>query len=230
MVRLDFLLDNPAQMSTSQVKARLKSNLAELFTKEWKERIAQATPTSLKYGKLRCFKLFKTKFEPSTYLQQINDFAKRQRVAKFRCSDHDLMIELGWHKKLSVEERVCKNQKSNSIFLHSVEFSNVHNCDRSSNATRSSRLYNNFLKIILDPGSFLIEFENLVIFKLVWFHLQCECPIEIKRLICKENKACCRNESVTAKKRLSIIFHKEKLTVDLFENFFADVCCVHSSQ
>ena len=113
MVRLDFLFDNPAHMSTSQIKAQLKSNLTELFTKEWKERITQASPTSLKHRKLRCFKLFKTKFEPSKYLQQINDFATRQRVAKFRCSDHDLMIELGRHKKLCVEERVCKKCNNN---------------------------------------------------------------------------------------------------------------------
>ena len=115
MVRLDFLFDNPAHMSTSQIKARLKSNLTELFTKEWNERITQASPTSLKHRKLRCFKLFKTKFEPSKYLQQINDFATRQRVAKFRCSDHDLMIELGRHKKLCVEERVCKKCNDNAV-------------------------------------------------------------------------------------------------------------------
>ena len=55
------------------------------------------------------------KFVPSKYLQQINDFATRQRLAKCRCSDHDLRIESGWHKKLSVEERVCKKCNNNAV-------------------------------------------------------------------------------------------------------------------
>ena len=32
-------------------------------------------------------------------------------------------------------------KKSNDILTHSVEFSNVHNCDRSSNATQSNLAY-----------------------------------------------------------------------------------------
>ena len=48
-------------------------------------------------------------------MQQINDFATTQRVAKFRYSNHDLRIEAGWHKKLSVEERVCKKCNDNAV-------------------------------------------------------------------------------------------------------------------
>ena len=36
-----------------------------------------------------------------------------------------------------------KESQSNDTLLHFVEFSNVHNCDRSSNATRSSFEYKN---------------------------------------------------------------------------------------
>ena len=36
-----------------------------------------------------------------------------------------------------------KESQSNDTLLHFVEFSNVHNCDRSSNATRSNRSYKN---------------------------------------------------------------------------------------
>ena len=36
-----------------------------------------------------------------------------------------------------------KESESNDTLLHFVEFSNVHNCDRSSNATRSNLVYKN---------------------------------------------------------------------------------------
>ena len=36
-----------------------------------------------------------------------------------------------------------KESQSNDSLLNLVEFSNVHNCDRSSNATRSSLAYKN---------------------------------------------------------------------------------------
>ena len=36
-----------------------------------------------------------------------------------------------------------KESQSNDTLLHFVEFSNVHNCDRSSNATRLNLVYKN---------------------------------------------------------------------------------------
>ena len=38
---------------------------------------------------------------------------------------------------------VWMRPQSNDTLLHFVEFSNVHNCDRSSNATRSKLVYKN---------------------------------------------------------------------------------------
>ena len=39
-----------------------------------------------------------------------------------------------------------KESQSNDTLLHFVEFSNVHNCDRNSNATRSNLVYENIYK------------------------------------------------------------------------------------
>ena len=36
-----------------------------------------------------------------------------------------------------------KESQSNDTLLHFVEFSNVHNCDRNSNGTRSNLVYKN---------------------------------------------------------------------------------------
>ena len=47
-----------------------------------------------------------------------------------------------------------KESQAKDTSLHFVEFSNVHNSDRSSNATRSNLVYKDVLKITLDPGSF----------------------------------------------------------------------------
>ena len=53
------------------------------------------------------------------------NFESRNRITKFRCSDHKLMIEKGRHKNINVEVRLChtvkaayKNQKfSNSLLM-----------------------------------------------------------------------------------------------------------------
>ena len=57
-------------------------------------------------------------------------------------------------EKVSAKE-FRKESESNDILLHFVEYSNVHNSDRRSNATQSNVLHKNALKITLDPGSFV---------------------------------------------------------------------------
>ena len=47
---------------------------------------------------------------------------------------------LGMNRPFSYSE---KESQSNDTLLHFVEFSNVHNSDRSSNATRSNLVYKN---------------------------------------------------------------------------------------
>ena len=42
------------------------------------------------------------------YLINLHDFESRKIVAKFRCSDHTVIIETGHHKEIDLEERMCK--------------------------------------------------------------------------------------------------------------------------
>ena len=52
----------------------------------------------------------------------------------------NLILQTIWTRLFSYSE---KESQSNDTLLHFVEFSNVHNSDRSSNATRSNLVYKN---------------------------------------------------------------------------------------
>ena len=56
---------------------------------------------------LRTYKTFKSNLKLEPYLTHLC-FGKRQTLCKFRCSDHTLLIEIGRHKGLAVEERKCE--------------------------------------------------------------------------------------------------------------------------
>ena len=62
---------------------------------------------SVRNSKLHTYKQFKNKFTLENYLIVTSNFENRKLIAKFRCSDLELMIEKGRHKKINVEERFC---------------------------------------------------------------------------------------------------------------------------
>ena len=47
-------------------------------------------------------------FEREKYLDDIESFKMRKSITKFRCSNHKLEIEVGRHKGIASDERVCK--------------------------------------------------------------------------------------------------------------------------
>ena len=59
-------------------------------------------------NKLRFYKLFKTTFTREPYLTDISNFYLRKRLTKFRCSDHNLEIEVGRHKNIDAKDRICR--------------------------------------------------------------------------------------------------------------------------
>ena len=59
-------------------------------------------------SKLRFYKLFKTSFHREPYLDFVSDFKLRRKITKFRCIDHALEIVVVRHRKLNVEDRLCK--------------------------------------------------------------------------------------------------------------------------
>ena len=59
----------------------------------------------------------------------------------FEVADYrETFLKLISHRPFSYS---IKEPQSNDTLLHFVELSNVHNCDRSSNATRSNLVYKN---------------------------------------------------------------------------------------
>ena len=92
----------------------MKSKAKALFATKWSECVRQASVTSVKYRKLRYYNLFKNKFETAKYLVHLKDLSLRQQVAKFMCSDHNLMIEVGRHC-FALENRTCTKCSANCI-------------------------------------------------------------------------------------------------------------------
>ena len=64
-------------------------------------------------GTINCLRI--DKFEKAKYLVHIKDFSLRQQVAKFKCRDHNLMIEVGRHKNIALENRTCTKCSANRI-------------------------------------------------------------------------------------------------------------------
>ena len=52
--------------------------------------------------------MFKSKFAMEDYLINLHDFESKKIVAKFRCSDHTLMIETGRHKKMTLRKECAE--------------------------------------------------------------------------------------------------------------------------
>ena len=105
---MDTHLCNPGMVTTEKFSNICASKLSNLCIIQWHR---QMTGVSMRLGdtsKLRFYKLFKTSFKMEPYLNLIPNFQLRKCISKFRCSDHSLEIEVGRHKKLKVQERICK--------------------------------------------------------------------------------------------------------------------------
>ena len=104
--------NNPC-MSGSDVFSKLcLTKLKNIFIEQWHTQLTGICNESGSTNKLRFYKLFKTSFISERYLDLIPNFQLRRSITKFRCSDHGLEIEIGRHKNISVENRICKMCKS----------------------------------------------------------------------------------------------------------------------
>ena len=105
----DNLFSSPSCYSSPYVERMFKAKIRESFIQYWNSELNIADVNSMRNSKgLRTYKMFKSKFAMEDYLINLHDFESRKIVAKFRCSDHTLMIETGRHKKIDLEERMCK--------------------------------------------------------------------------------------------------------------------------
>lgn len=58
-------------------------------------------------SKLRTYRCFKSDYKIDAYLETLHDRKLISAVAKFRLSNHDLLIEKGRHSNMPVSERLC---------------------------------------------------------------------------------------------------------------------------
>ncbi len=108
LLDLSSIWNKPFSFSSNQVSSRLKEKATSLFKGFWLSELSIAKKDSIRNSKLRTYKTFKSNLKLESYLTQNLCFEKRQALCKFRCSDHTLLIEVGRHKGLAVEERKCE--------------------------------------------------------------------------------------------------------------------------
>ena len=105
---LDNIFSSPSCYSSVYIERMFKAKIRESFIQYWNSELNIADVNSVRNSKLCTYKMFKSKFDMEDYLINLHDFESRKIVANFRCSDHTLMIETGRHKKIDLEERMCK--------------------------------------------------------------------------------------------------------------------------
>ena len=101
-------------VGVDQLNTLCKNKMRSIFTEFWNSELSMADIGNVRNSKLRTYKQFKTKFALENYLIVTPNFENRKLIAKFRCSDHELMTEKRRHKKIDVEERLwymCSENK-----------------------------------------------------------------------------------------------------------------------
>ena len=107
-LNLYTVFENPESMSMAKFSAMCSDRLGRMFAQQWASKLLDNEPVEGKRSKLEFYRLFKTSFNKEPYLDLIPSYKLRKIVTKFRCSDHCLEIEIGRHKKIPRENRLCK--------------------------------------------------------------------------------------------------------------------------
>lgn len=100
--------DNPSLITEEKFSNICKERLKNVFLQQWKAHLMGAGINECHSNKLRFYKLFKITFTREPYLDDISNFYLRKRLTKFRCSDHNLEIEVGRHKNIDAKDRICR--------------------------------------------------------------------------------------------------------------------------
>ena len=108
ILNMEEYLPNPESITTKKFSHICSRKLQDLIVEQWKTNVLRESSHNGHSNKLRFYSLFKTEFKREPYLENVNDFHIRKKICKFRCSDHNLEIEKGRHKNISVEERICQ--------------------------------------------------------------------------------------------------------------------------
>ena len=93
LMNLENVYANPQTYGVDQLSTLCKNKMRSIFTEFWNSELSMADIGSVQNSKLRTYKQFKNKFALENYLIVTSNFDNRKLIAKFRCSDHELMIE-----------------------------------------------------------------------------------------------------------------------------------------
>ena len=98
----------------NKVKHCLQKYYVEYFERKIKDPVSASLKIRNKLqntagNKLRTYKLslIKPNYAMEPYLLCVTKREKQQCMSKLRCSNHSLAIEVGRHKKLQINERLC---------------------------------------------------------------------------------------------------------------------------
>ena len=103
-IGMEEYFQNPSDINKNKFIMECKAKLKEKIVENWHSYMANTGVSN----KLRFYKTFKQSYSKESYLNYVSGFHLRKFITKFRCSDHTLEIEKGRHRKLLVEERLCK--------------------------------------------------------------------------------------------------------------------------
>lgn len=103
--------------------AEFTERVSDCFRQDWYREIHDSS-------KLSVYCTFKSLLEPEKYLGYINIWKFRKALAKFRCSSHNLEIEIGRHNGVLLENRLCKFCESRENIVIEDEYHFLLCCPR----------------------------------------------------------------------------------------------------
>ena len=99
---MEEYFSQPETITEQKFAEKCTAKLKENFIHEWRTQI------NIQDSKLRTYCRFKDNFKTENYLLTVNSFQLRKTITKFRCSDHKLEVEVGRHKKIPMDQRICR--------------------------------------------------------------------------------------------------------------------------
>ena len=86
----------------------IKKTLKSRYAQYGKDRLFNDAESRSAHGKkLRTYRKFKNAHKLEPYLSKISNPQVRRELTKFRISAHKLMIEVGRHGNINLDERIC---------------------------------------------------------------------------------------------------------------------------
>ena len=114
---MDDIWLNPTEIKNDTIASKCCDILMSKYVDFWNKMLQNTDSSSLKKkksnvymrgnNKLRTYCLIKNEYRMEVYLTSIANRTNRKMLDKLRCSNHPLLIEVGRHLKMDVNNRKC---------------------------------------------------------------------------------------------------------------------------